>query len=509
MEQKNYKSLLQFKSDNNENLIITGYASVFDTVDNYNDIIASGAFKSADFQKVKLLWQHDHTKPIGIINRLYEDEKGLFLEASINCNLSQGRETALLIKQGAVDGLSIGFTVNKSSFGKDGSRVITDIKLWEISVVTFPANSRAQIVNATEKFCNHKKKILLKEKNMNIEEVILEKKEESRITQLENKFSQMEAMLSRPEIEYHNHIANDNSFTKYLRSGFVDMEIKALSGVDNNTGGYTIIPELYKEIIGGINAKSPMRRIASIETISTNALDILMEEGNFATGWVAENAERDETNTPRLAQKRILVHELYAQPKATQKLLDDSAININAWLSTRLQDSFVRAENNSFIVGDGNNKPRGILSYGHDVIEHVAVNAEGTLVISDILNLINHLEESYLANASFLMHRSTLLEIQKLHDENGRFLWQPAITNGAPDTLFGIPVICSADMPRFAGGALGIALADFREAYKIVDRTDMSIMRDPFTEKPFIKFYSVKRVGGDIVNTNAIKIMRL
>jgi HK97 family phage major capsid protein/HK97 family phage prohead protease len=491
MEQKDYSSGFEIKSDNNENLVITGYASVFGVADNYNDIITKGAFADATADKVKLLWQHDHKQPIGVIDNLYEDEKGLFIEASINCKIAQGSETAALIRQRALDGLSIGFSVNKSAFGKNGERIITDIKLWEISVVTFPANTSSIISKIGEKYMS------------------LDKASENRIRSLENKFSQYETMLARPDIGGEILHSNDSGFAQYLRSGLMEMEVKAFSGQDNNTGGYMIVPELYKEIIGGMFAKSPMRKLCQVDTISTNALDILMEEGDLASAWVAENDARGETNTPRFSQKRILVHELYAQPKATQKLLDDSAININSWLTSRLVDSFVKAENHSFILGDGNNKPRGILSYAADVVERVDVDTEGTLAMEDLLNLIHNMSESYLANASFLMHRSTLLEIQKLKDDNGRFLWQPAISSDSPETLFGIPVVCSSDMPRFAGGALGIILADFKEAYKIIDRKDITIMRDPFTEKPFVKFYSVKRVGGDVVNQNAVKIMKL
>ena len=175
----------------------------------------------------------------------------------------------------------------------------------------------------------------------------------------------------------------------------------------------------------------------------------------------------------------------------------------------RLQDSFVKAENQSFILGDGNNQPKGLLTYGHDVIGRVAAETEGELKISDILNLINELGDHYLANASFLMHRSTLSEIQKIQDANGRFLWQPSISEGAPGTLFGIPLVCSSDMPKFETGNLAIALADFKSGYKIVDRAGLSITRDPYTEKPFVKFYSVKRVGGDVVDPNAIKLLKI
>ncbi len=333
-------------------------------------------------------------------------------------------------------------------------------------------------------------------------------KADSRFAKLENSMANLEATLTRPAIPEQQE-GSRASFTRYLRQGSIDMEFKAMAGDAQETGGFMLIPTVYDKIIGGIAAKSPMRQLASIETISTNVLDVLIEKESFKTGWVAETADRDETDTPKIAQKHITVHELYAQPKATQKLLDDSAINLESWLSERLRDSFVRAENESFINGDGDNKPHGILSYGNGDIQRVDVATEGELVVADILKLMNALDEDYLSNATFLMNRSTLSEIQKLEDDNGRFLWQPAISEAIAETLFGIPIVCSSNMPKFEGGKLGIALADFKSAYKIVDRAGISIMRDPFTEKPFVKFYSVKRVGADVVNYDAIKLLKV
>lgn len=166
-----------------------------------------------------------------------------------------------------------------------------------------------------------------------------------------------------------------------------------------------------------------------------------------------------------------------------------------------------KAENRSFINGDGNNQPKGILSYNASAIERLKVAVSGKITLEDILKLINSLDEQYLANATMLMHRSTFSEIQKLKDANGRFIWQASLSEHIPGTLFGIPVLCAGDMPQFAGDAEGIVMADFKVGYKIVDRTGIAIMRDPYTEKPFVKFYAVKRVGGDVVDARAIKIL--
>lgn len=334
--------------------------------------------------------------------------------------------------------------------------------------------------------------------NMNSQIKDLTRKNDDRISKLEN-------TLSRPAIAGTSDSRELKAFTEFIRTG---MEYKSLSGLEDSSGGYTIIPELFKKIIGHMDAKSVFRNLASIERISTNSLDILLEKDNFNCSWEREGSERKDTNNASFAQKRINVHELYAQPKATQKLLDDSEINISSWLTSRLSDSFVRAENNAFIHGDGENKPKGILSYADYVIEQKEVKEEGKISFEDLLDFMNILDEGYLSKASFLMHRSTLLEIQKLKDTNGRFLWQPSLTSGAPGHLLGLPVYTSSDMPIFEAGKIAVAMADFKEAYKIVDRSDISIMRDPFTEKPFVKFYSVKRVGGDVVNTNSIKLLK-
>lgn len=334
--------------------------------------------------------------------------------------------------------------------------------------------------------------------NMNSQIKDLSTKSDDRISKLENTFA-------RPDIAETPESTELKAFSEFIRSG---MEYKSLSGLEDSSGGYTIIPELFKKIIGHMDAKSIFRKLASIERISTNSLDILLEKDNFDCRWEREGSPRNDTSNASFMQKRINVHELYAQPKATQKLLDDSEINISTWLTSRLADSFVRAENQAFINGDGDNKPRGILSYGEDEIEQKSVKEEGKISFEDLLDFMNILDEGYLSKASFLMHRSTLLEIQKLKDNDGRFLWQPSLTSGVPGHLLGLPVYTSSDMPIFEAGKISIAMADFNEAYKIVDRSDISIMRDPFTEKPFVKFYSVKRVGGDVVNTNSIKLLK-
>ena len=247
-----------------------------------------------------------------------------------------------------------------------------------------------------------------------------------------------------------------------------------------------------------------MRQIASVETISTRALDVIIDSGAFAAGWVGEEEARGDTATPALIKKTIHVHEIFAQPKATQSLINDSEINVEQWLLDRLSDSFVKLENEAFISGDGNDKPKGLLL--NDQVEQIELGKNVTA--DSLLKLINSLDEGYLANASFLMNRNTLSAIQSLKDQTGRFIWQQSLTDALQQSIFGIPVVISSNMPDIEPNKVAIAIGDFKCAYKIVDRSGINLLRDPYTEKPFIRFYAVKRVGGDIVNPKAIKFAR-
>ncbi len=294
----------------------------------------------------------------------------------------------------------------------------------------------------------------------------------------------------------------------FLKGSSSSLEYKAFSSGDAERGAFAVSPERYKDVIAKIAEISIFRKLASCETISSNVLELLVQDGVFNGGWVAETEARNETAAPKLLQKRIHVHEVYAQPKATQRLLDDTFVNIEEWLTQQIVETFSSFENAAFISGDGANKPKGFLAY-FDELGKVRVEEEEALKATDLINLLNSLEDRYQPNASFLMNRRTLAHIQRLKDENGRFIWQPSLSEKAPNTIFGIPVYCSSDMPVPEAGRPIIALGDFKAGYKIVDRQGISLVKDPYTEKPFIKFYATKRVGGDVVDLSAIKLLTL
>jgi HK97 family phage major capsid protein len=258
-----------------------------------------------------------------------------------------------------------------------------------------------------------------------------------------------------------------------------------------------------------------MRQLAAVQSISSSQFEQLKRTTRGATGgWVTETGTRAVTTTPKLGKLVIPTHEVYAEPHATQMLLDDSAINIEQWLADEIAEEFGFYENTAFINGTGAGQPRGLLTYAAGTadgqIEQVTSGDANLLTSDGLISLQTALKEPYQVNATWLMNRATVGAIRKLKASGtGDYMWQPGLGQGQPATLLGRPVVMGADMPTVAANALAAAYGDFRRAYKIVDRMGMRVLRDPFTAKPFIKFYSTKRVGGDVTLFEAVKIHKI
>jgi HK97 family phage major capsid protein len=332
----------------------------------------------------------------------------------------------------------------------------------------------------------------------------------------------IETVYARPEFggEAKSVVPSEYSkaFRNYLRkgmdAGLEQLSTKALSVGSDADGGYLVTPTMSQNIVKSVFETSPLRQIAAIETISSDALELIDDHDQAAAGWTSETGSISETNTPLIAKRNIPTHELYAQPKATQKLVDDSAIDIEAWLSGKIADIFAQKENTAFISGNGVGQPRGILTYtagtAWNEIQQVNSGTNGAVTADGIINLFYALKDAHSKNATFLMNRTVVNAVRLLKEATtNQYMWQPGLAAGAPDTLMGVPVMMAADMPVAATGSLSVAVGDFKAAYQIVDRLGVRILRDPFTEKPFVKFYATKRVGGDVINFDAIKLMKL
>lgn len=308
------------------------------------------------------------------------------------------------------------------------------------------------------------------------------------------------------------------------RGGNTPRDVMAAMSVGSDPdGGYTVTPDTSGRIIKKIFETSPMRQVASVTTIGTDRLEGFNDLGEGTAGWVGETAPRPATSTPQLGKWEIPVHELYAFPQVTQKLLDDSMFDIEGWLADKTADKFIRTENAAFLNGDGVLKPRGLLTYATAVtadatrawgtFQHILTGTDGTFGTSTngadkLIDLAYSVKAGYRANANFMMARSTLAGVRKLKDGQGNYLWQPSLSALSGGLILGFNVVEAEDMPTMAAGSLSIAFGDFREAYQIVDRVGIRVLRDALTNKPYVGFYTTKRVGGDAIHFEAVKFLK-
>jgi HK97 family phage major capsid protein len=316
------------------------------------------------------------------------------------------------------------------------------------------------------------------------------------------------------------------AFAAYLRSGDDDgfrhlgVEGKALNTAVAAEGGYLVDPQTAAEIVGVLRSSASIRAIANVVTVEATAFDVLVDHTEIGAGWASETAAAGETDAPKVERITIALHELAAMPKASQRLLDDTAFDVEGWLAQRIADKFSRAEASAFISGDGDEKPRGFLQFpkvDNDVwawgnLGYVPTGEAGDFSSTDpadaIVDLVYALGARYRANASFVMNSKTAGAVRKMKDADGRFLWSDSLAAGEPARLMGYPVLIAEDMPDIAEGAFAIAFGDFRAGYTIAERPDLRILRDPFSAKPYVLFYATKRVGGDVSDFAAIKLLK-
>lgn len=308
------------------------------------------------------------------------------------------------------------------------------------------------------------------------------------------------------------------AFNVYVRKddkGLQAAETKAMSVGSDPDGGYMVTPTIGQVITGVQFETSPMRQVADIQTISSDAIEYPRDDDQAAGGWVGEQEDRPETGTPKVGMQRIPVHELYANPKVTQKLLEDNAWDIESWLGNKIGDIFGRTEATAFVTGNGIKKPRGFTTYasgtyaagGSGKIEQVAAASSGVIAWDDLINQLTALKEFYLGGAIWMMQRASVGKVMLLKDGEGRYIWQQNQQAGKPSVLLGYEVRQAADMDAVGASKLPIAFGNFKMGYQIVDRIGISTLRDPFSAKPFVQFYTRKRVGGDVVNFEAIKLL--
>jgi len=342
------------------------------------------------------------------------------------------------------------------------------------------------------------------------------KQQDERMTMLDRKTMThaRPALSMAAEVE----VPHRKAFAAYLRSGDDDglrglaLEGKAMSTAVAADGGYLIDPQTADTIRSMLVSTSSIRSIASVAHVDSSSFDVLIDRSEVGSGWITEASSVTESATPTIERISIKLHELSAMPKASQRLLDDSAFDVEGWLAGKIATAFVS--------GDGVDKPKGFLlpakvanaSWTWGSLGYVASGAASDFPTTNaadcIVNLVYALAADYRANATFVMNSKTAGAVRKMKDADGRFMWSDGLAAAEPARLMGYPVLICEDMPDIAANAYAIAFGDFKSGYTIAERPDLRVLRDPFSAKPHVLFYATKRVGGDVTDYAAIKLLK-
>ena len=349
--------------------------------------------------------------------------------------------------------------------------------------------------------------------------------QEERLTMLDRKTM----TYARPALSAHAEldVPHKKAFGAYLRSGDDDglrglvLEGKAMSTAVAADGGYLVDPQTADTIRSMLVSTSSLRAISNVVQVEATSFDVLIDRSEVGSGWATEAAATSETATPTIERISIKLHELAAMPKASQRLLDDSAFDVEGWLAGKIATRFIRAEAAAFINGDGVDKPKGILlpakvanaSWTWGNLGYIATGAAAdfaaTNAVDCIISLVYALGADYRANATFIMNSKTAGAVRKMKDADGRFMWSDGLAASEPARLMGYAVQICEDMPDIAANAYAMAFGDFSAGYTIAERPDLRILRDPFSAKPNVLFYASKRVGGDVTDFAAIKLLKI
>jgi HK97 family phage major capsid protein len=308
----------------------------------------------------------------------------------------------------------------------------------------------------------------------------------------------------------------------YVRRG-AEVELKSFAGNVPADGGYAVPREIDEQIDVLLKAASPIRAVANVVQVGSAGYRKLVTQNGVNSGWATEVGARTVTNTPVFNEIVPSFGELYANPAATQAMLDDAQFDVESWLAGEISSEFAKAEGTAFVNGDGVNKPKGFLSASIAVttdasrafgtLQYVPSGAAADFLTANpqdkLLDLVHALRAPYRRGAVWIMNSNTLSKIRKFKDTTGAFIWQAGLATGQPDSLLGYPVVESEDMPDVAANSVPVAFGNFKAGYLIAERSETSILRDPYTNKPYVNFYATKRIGGAVSNSEAIKVMKI
>lgn len=534
---------LEVKFSTSEAGLLSGYASIFDgEPDSYGDVIARGAF-AASLRQYKaagaaplLLWQHDPSEPIGVWLELREDQTGLFVSGRLVLDTRRGQEAYALLKAGALNGLSIGYRAKSHERRPGGGRLLKEIDLIEISLVSIPAASAARITSVksaraelpamkaafkgTRIMADQQTTAPEADQNEDrigaVEEAVAGI--DARLTTLEDSMgnvakstARIEQKLARPGVIAQKAeepgAVEIKAFAAYARHGeAAGVELKNLTLA--GTGGYLAPPEFIKEVVKNLVAFSPVRQHARILSIGAAEARMPKRTGALTASWVSETGDRSSTE-PAYGEITLTPHEAACFVDVSNALLEDNQYNLQGELAADFAEEFGRLEGLAFVSGTGAGQPAGILVDAD--IEAVETGAAAAITADSLIDLFHDLPGFYAANAVWGMNRSTIGVVRKLKNAGGDYLWRDTLSDGNPPTILGRPVIELPDMPDIAANATPVMFGDLKQGYRIVDRLALSVMRDPYSmaTKGQTRFHARRRVGGAVVKPEAIRLLKV
>lgn len=492
---------------------IEGIAWPFGSADRVGDVIEKGAFTGVA-APLPLLWSHDQGQVVGVWNEISETDEGLAVKGRLLIDdVPRAREVRALIREGAVSGLSIGFTTRKAAPRKGGGRNISALDLLEISAVAIPCHPGARITHA--KAAGAAESQPPQEHETTMENETIENAAPD-LAAIETKFAarldQLEARMNRPAIVTNAAEAEPvekKAFLEFARRGVERMpqDLKsALVASNDAAGGYLAPEEIGGELIKLLREYSPLRQYATIRSISAGSITYPKRAGSTAATWVAETAART-ASTMSFDQVEIVAHELATFVDVSVKLLEDNSYQLESELMADLAESFAQAEGAAFINGDGDGKPMGILN-ASGIPEFKTGNASGFPASNPadvIISMFHAIPTLHAQNGAWAMNRKTLGVIRKWKDGEGRYLVSEPIAQGAPMTLLGRPIVEMVDMPDIAADANPIVFGDMR-GYRIADRVSLAMLRDPYSLATTgqVRFHARRRVGAQLTHPDRL-----
>lgn len=367
------------------------------------------------------------------------------------------------------------------------------------------------------------------EKAGSTDPLLIEKidKQNDAISTLEKQLEDLWKKANRPhhgegglsqEVEEHKK-AFMNFVRKGEEDGLADLQQKALNVGTDADGGYAIPEALDRSILQLMKNDAPMRQVCNVVSVGGSDYKRLVDIAGATSGWVGETTARTATDTPQLAEITPYMGEIYANPGATQRMLEDAFFDAEGWLSEAVAQEFAEKEGTAFVSGDGTNKPRGILNYTSVTtadgsrtfgqLQHILAASATAIDPDELLDVIYSAKAKHRANATWMFNANVCKTIRQLKDSDGRYLWQPSVQAGEPATLLGYRHLENEDLADPAIDAVPIMFGNFKRGYTIVDRIGIRVLRDPYTNKPYVQFYSTKRVGGMLVDSEAIKLLKM